>query len=193
MGRISTALRSIPNGLALSAMDGATALCRYVLYHELGHCLDDLERGDLETYSSPSTGTFDQELSTTNHAHVCLSEYAACRKAAAFMSCQAWQKAVEEFRKLLPLVRDTVATDTDVANVATGVWKIIVEYTKPPATFHGHQPTGRACGVIGDSKVTAACGKFDDYLTALWDRYPSWVLAFFSLKGNEGQRPELTR
>ncbi len=185
--------RSEKLGISPSAMNGAGALCHYVLYHELGHCVDDVERGDLQTYSSQSTGSFNQELSTTNHVHICLGEYAASRMAATFMSCPAWQEALREFRNLLPLVRQTVATDKDISNVATGVWKVIIDYTKLAATLHGQQRTGRVCNLIGDPKVTAACEKLDDYLRDLWNRYPRWdqerdefKLAWTTLSEQEG-------
>jgi hypothetical protein len=179
--------------IAPSRMTGPSALRHYILYHELGHCVDDLERGDLETYSSQSAGSFDPELNITNHVHICLGEYAASWKAATFMSPAAWQTALEEFRNLLASVRFTVATDQDILNVARGVWKVIIEYTKLAASLHGREPTGRACDLIGGPKVTAACGRLDDYLRDLWNRYPRWNqerdefhLAWTALSEQEG-------
>jgi hypothetical protein len=154
--------------------DEIDALRLYVVYHELGHCMDGLRRFEFLDSGFRFQDQYQFSRCSRHHVPICLSEYAASRLSAKFMSNLALNKAIRDFKTTLGQARMTPQEALDVRTQAFAMWRVMIEYCKLAAIFHGNGFETKAFEHISDAAITEACGPRDHYLSKLWAQYPNW-------------------
>jgi hypothetical protein len=154
--------------------DEFDALRFYVVYHELGHCVDGLRRFEFLDSELRFHDQYEFSRCSGHHVPICLSEYAASRLSAKFMSDLALNKAVTDFKTTFSEARMTPQEALDVRTQAFAMWRVMIQYCKLAAIFHGRGLERRAFEHIDDATITEVCGPRDHYLSKLWAQYPNW-------------------
>ena len=154
--------------------DEFDALRLYVFYHELGHCVDGFQRFEFLDSELRFQDQYEFRRCSRHHVPICLSEYAASRLTAKFISNLALNKAITDFKTTLSEARMTPQEALDVRTRAFAMWRVIIEYCKLAAVFHGKGFETKAFEHISDSAITQSCGPLDHYLSKLWAEYPNW-------------------
>lgn len=144
----------------------------YVLFHELGHCVDDVTRKDLLDIKSDPISPFDPTKLAADNTHIIRGEYAACGFAANNMTTELYRFLESGFvTEWNNVIRWFEEPGHELMQRAGAIWVQMSEYAK----LAGHR--------AGNSELhsTIDLGSFgglflewENVLTEDWKKYPNW-------------------
>jgi hypothetical protein len=142
----------------------------YVVYHELGHCVDDLTRKDLTEIERDPEGP---SQSTRDHILAIRGEYAACFYAAANVSQELYNFLEITFQYgwniALPLIKDA---GTEYKKRVGAIWVQMSEYAKLAAHRAGN-PSLASRVDLGVFETLFA--EWESVLANDWKNYHNWL------------------
>jgi hypothetical protein len=152
--------------------DGGDQLNIYVVYHELGHCIDELRR-TVFTGAEPSPSEqYARENCVRWNEQVLLSEYAASRLAGDYISVEGFNLAVRDFCLEEHLILEDIH-NLAAAGQAGLSWKLLIEYSKLSALAHANGWL-RATSHLAGNGSSNPFKALHETLSDLWALYPKW-------------------
>lgn len=154
----------------------------YVICHEFGHAQDHTLRADAFEVSDPRSAAFKIESTADYYGSMVLTEYAACRNAAAAMTAPLFGHEMQDAVGRIVHEKKEVNHYLDNPNLLTrralahtvcqGVWLIMVELTKLYGHAGGESGRVEKVNVLEHSLLRAT--RLADVLTRYGDAYPNW-------------------
>jgi hypothetical protein len=154
-----------------SNLQGELDAFRYVLAHEIGHCVDHSRR--IQQHRVHRWGALDdQERELAIHTDIIVGEYAACYFSANFLSHDGFCYLVDETQESISKL-----AETDLPSA----WICLMQAAKIAAYTHANQQLGRSCSfsIWPDSlKLHNSISNFATKLEAAWCQYPACQIDF---------------
>ena len=165
--------------------------CTYLVYHELGHCLDNLSRPDRPSPPAVREGRgFAISQFERYHAHLVEEEYAASHFAVHWMTPQVYRdlfgllcKQLESGRAEAHKLKLEYAENPDVltrlaSSVAGWCWSLLIQFAKLAASRSDNNALLNASPIWpeeDDDIVVQLLREFDQELARHWAEYPTWT------------------
>jgi hypothetical protein len=145
----------------------------YVLFHELGHCRDDVTRKDLLDIRFDPTTAFDARKMAADNKCIIRGEYAACYFAALEMTNELYRFLedgfVSEWNRVVQWLREP---DHEAKQQAGAIWVQMSEYAKLAAHRAGNHHLHSTLDLRGFVELFI---EWEDLLNDEWKIYPNWV------------------
>lgn len=164
--------------------------CTFLVYHELGHCLDNLNRPNRPAPPAVREGRgFEISQFERYHAHLVEEEYAASVFAAPWMSSLAYGELfrltssqleigrAEASKLKLEYAADPGTLTRLASSVARWCWSLLIQFAKLAASRDGNNALLNAFPTWpeeGDAIVVQLLREFEKDLARHWDEYPNW-------------------
>jgi hypothetical protein len=156
---------------AHSNFQGELDAFRYVLAHEIGHCVDHSRR--IQQHRVHRWEALDdQERELAIHTDIIVGEYAACYFSANFLSQDGFRYLVDETQESISKL-----SGTDLPSA----WTCLMQAAKIAAYTHANQQLSRSCSstIWPDSlKLETSISSFATKLEDAWSRYPVCQIDF---------------
>lgn len=169
-----------------------THLMAYMLYHEVGHCVDyrARPREASESFYEPERG-FEISRLARYYARIIESEFAACVHSASGLSPEGHAETIRSFlgeslmaaRREADLQRqrwESIVYDWDhmALSVAASFWNILSQFGKIVGSCIGNPALSREDLPLDDipdaEEIRIVLNEFGDRLTEHWKAYPEW-------------------
>lgn len=166
--------------------------CTYLLYHELGHCLDNLKRPDRTDPPAVRPGYgFEISQFARYHAHIVEEEYVASAFAAPWMTSSVYAEIFSLMTTQLEIGRDeAVRLQSEyygdpskltllASSVAGWCWSLLVQFAKMAGSrqINTHLAKSSPTWVEADDEVVVGLLKeFELNLSHHWSLYPGWQM-----------------
>ena len=169
-------------------------LSRSILFHEFGHCKDNLLRPELVTLPPISTTWFKIENSVRYHIPILAEEYAACVHAAIGVTKElldrefkSLHETVQQFMDELEGIRRQPVGNIEKSLLfgekpVAAMWAILIQCAKLAGTMHGNSNLQPSINPWPDANdlATRVIAEFFDNLREAWTRYPNWTYETFT-------------
>jgi hypothetical protein len=166
--------------------------CTYLLYHELGHCLDNLKRPERTDPPAVRPGYgFEISQFARYHAHIVEEEYIASAFAAPWMTSSVYAELFSLMKAQLEIGRDEAvrlqcedhADPSKLTLLASSVagwcWSLLVQFAKMAGSrqINTHLAESSPTWVEADDEVVVGLLKeFELNLSHHWSLYPGWQI-----------------
>ena len=191
LAALVTALRAIVSDPNRKTDPAIEQLCIYLVYHELGHIVDNRRRPDQESppRSLPGRG-FEISQVTRYHAAILESEYAATAFSAPWMSRDAYLNSLTALAETLAVSRTAMETvmqryssgDASLVKLASTVACacsfVLIQFAKTAAMRIGEERLAAEAASVwpetNDALMIQLLVEFEASLAEHWDIYPDW-------------------
>jgi hypothetical protein len=142
----------------------------YVLFHELGHCVDDSRRKDFHEITFDPNAPFEQ--AATYNGRIIRGEYAACFFAASRMTAELYRYLEDGFLDNFSQVASWIKRPgLELKQQAGVIWVQMAEYAK----LAGHRAGNPSLtSTIDLGAFRSPFSEFETTLTTDWMDYPNW-------------------
>lgn len=163
--------------------------CTYLVYHELGHCLDNVKRANRSSPPAVRQGQgFEISQFALYHADILEEEYAASAFAAAWMTGSVYNELFSLMRSQLDIgradavklqleySRDSTKLTLLASSVAGWCWSLLMQFAKMAGSRHVNTALAEVSPIWPeeDEVIVGVFEEFDLDLLRHWRIYPVW-------------------